>query len=174
MGLLARDVMQRYVGIIDAGASLEELERAFDEAGVGGFPVVECGCVVGVVSRTDVMHHLGAKSGKEPRLSSFYADLPSFDEHLGESFADAAARGGKAMEQLRVSDLMTASVVTVAPDAPLLDVACALTEHQIHRVLVTDDTTLVGIVSSLDIVRLVAQERLGPIQTRPLGVPREE
>ena len=174
MSLLARDVMERDVGIIDAGASLVELERAFDEAGVSGFPVVEGGSVVGVVSRTDVMHHLGAKPGKEPRLSSFYADLQSFDEHAGESFADAAVRGGKAMEQLRVSDLMTPSAVTVAPDAPLLEVARALTEHQIHRVLVTDGSILVGVVSSLDIVRLVAQERLGPIQVRPLGVPREE
>lgn len=174
MSLLARDVMQRNVGIIDAGASLVDLERAFDEAGVSGFPVVESGRVLGVVSRTDVMHHLGAKPGKEPRLSSFYADLHSFDEHAGESFADAAVRGGKAMEELRVCDLMTHSVVTVSPDASLLDVARALTENQIHRVLVTDDKTLVGVVSSLDIVRLVAQERLGPIQVRPLGVPREE
>jgi CBS domain-containing protein len=49
MSIVARDVMQRTVGIIDAGASLAELERAFEEAGVSGFPVVDGGRVVGVV-----------------------------------------------------------------------------------------------------------------------------
>ena len=166
MAVLARDVMQRNVGIIDAGASLKELERAFDEAGVSGFPVVDGGRVVGVVSRTDVLHRLTGKSGSEPRLSTFYADLANFEADLAtERFADAAARGGKPVEQLRVSDLMTASLATVSPDATLEDVSRTLTEHKIHRVLVTDERMLVGVVSSLDLVRLVAEGRLGPIQS---------
>ena len=162
MELYARNLMQRNVGIIDAQASVLELERAFEEAGVSGFPVVEGGRVVGVVSRADVLHQLGGKSGEEPRLSSFYADLASFgSEPATESFADAAARGGKPVDQLCVADLMTSSVVTVAPDATLYDVARTLVEHQIHRVLVTDGRTLVGVVSTLDVVRLVAEEKLG-------------
>ncbi len=164
MGLLARDVMQRNVGIIDAGASLAELENAFEEAGVSGFPVVHGGHVVGVVSRADVVRRLGDKSGQEPRLSTFYADLASFEaEHVAESFAEAAVRGGRAADELRVSDLMTESAITVAPDASLDDVARALVAHHIHRVLVTDEGTLVGVVSSLDLVRLVAEGKLGPV-----------
>lgn len=164
MSLFARNVMQRNVAIIDAQASLVELERAFDEAGVSGFPVVDRGRVVGVVSRADVLSQLGGKSGEEPRLSSFYADLASFATgHGAERFADAAARSGRPMDQLYVSDLMTPSVVTVAPDATLHHIARTLTEHAIHRVLVTDTGTLVGVVSSLDLVRLLAEERLGPL-----------
>lgn len=164
MDLCARNVMQRNVGIIDAQASLLELERAFEEANVSGFPVVEGGRVVGVVSRSDVLRQLDGKSGEEPQLSSFYADLASFgSERPAESFADAAARGGKPMDEMCVADLMTPSVVTVAPDATLQEVAQTLTEHQIHRVLVTDGRTLVGVVSTLDVVRLVAEEKLGPV-----------
>jgi len=164
MKLLARDVMKRDVGIVDAGASLVELERAFEEAGVSGFPVVQHGRVVGIVSRSDVVHQLAGKAGEEPRLSTFYADLAGFEaEQLRESFADAAARGGQAADELCVADLMTESVITVAPDAPLDDVARVLVTHEIHRVLVTDERTLVGIVSSLDLVRLVAQEKLVPV-----------
>jgi len=164
MTLLARDVMQRNIGIIDAGSSLTELERAFEEAGVGGFPVVDGGRVVGVVSRTDVIRRLGGKAGAEPRLSTFYADLSSFEvEHVSEGFAEAATRGGQAADELRVSDLMTASAITVAPDASIDDVARALVEHKIHRVLVTEDRTLVGVVSSLDLARLIAEEKFGPV-----------
>ena len=164
MSPFARDLMQRNVAIIDAQASLLELERAFEEARISGFPVVEGGRVVGVVSRADVLRQLGGKPGEEPLLSTYYADLASFEsEHARESFADAAARSGKTTDQLRVSDLMTPSAVTVAPDATLHDVARTLIEHRIHRALVTDAGTLVGIVSSLDIVRLVAEEKLGPV-----------
>ncbi len=163
MSVLARDVMQRNVGIIDAGSSLKELERAFDEAGVSGFPVVEGGRVVGVVSRTDVLHQLGGSAAGEPRLSTFYADLGNFETaRTGERFADAAARGGKPVGDLCVSDLMTPSVVTVSPEATLHDVSRTLVDHRIHRVLVTDDGMLLGVVSSLDLVRLVAEEKLVP------------
>ena len=47
MALTASDVMQHSVGVVDASASLAELEAAFVEAGVSGFPVVEGGRVVG-------------------------------------------------------------------------------------------------------------------------------
>ncbi|MDJ0788338.1 MAG: CBS domain-containing protein [Myxococcota bacterium] len=171
MDLLARDVMERNVAVVAAQATLLELEQAFEEAGVSGFPVVDGGRVVGVVSRADVLRQLGGKSGDEPRLSTFYAELPSFGSGLAdERFADAAARGGRPVEQLKVADLMTPSTVTVAPDATLLDVALALTEHRIHRVLVTDAGTLVGVVSSLDLVRLVAEEKLAVVTPRPRGV----
>jgi CBS domain-containing protein len=163
MGLLARDVMQRNVGIIDAGASLADLEQAFEEAGVSGFPVVQSGRIVGVVSRADVVRRLGDKAGDEPRLSTFYADLASFEaENVAERFAEAAARGGRSADDLRVSDLMTESAITVAPDTSLDDVARTLVAHHIHRVLVTDGGTLVGVVSSLDLVRLIAEEKLAP------------
>ena len=158
MALAAQDVMHRNVAVVDASATVAELERDFVEAGVSGFPVVDAGRVVGVVSRTDVLRQLGGKGGETPRLSTFYADLADFDhEAAAESFADAAARGGQPVEALRAHELMTRSVITVSPEAPIEDVARALVEHGVHRVLVTDGGTLVGIVSSLDLVRVIAE-----------------
>lgn len=160
MGLFARDVMQHDVKIIDADASLEELENAFLEAGVSGFPVVEHGSVVGVITRSDVVAQLGGKPGEPPRLSSFYADLTSFDgQHVPVRFSDLAATAPPEGDELRVSDLMTPSTITVAPDASLESVARTLVEHHVHRVLVTDAGTLVGIISSLDLCRLLADGR---------------
>lgn len=161
MTLTASEIMQRSVGIVDASASLPELEAAFAEARVSGFPVIAAGRVVGVVSRSDVLHQLGRKDEEKPRLSTFYADLGDYSaQNVCESFADAGARGGKPVEGLRAADLMTPSVITVAPDTAIADVARTLVEHAIHRVLVTDGGTLVGVVSSLDVVRMVAEGQL--------------
>lgn len=159
MALLARDLMNKDVGIVNASASLADLERAFVDAEVSGFPVVERGIVVGVVSRADVLRQLGDRM--KPRLSTFYADLGAFEaEEALETFAEASARGARRLEELRVEDLMTHSVFAVEPDTPVEDVARTLAEHRIHRVLVTDDGTLVGIVSALDVVRQVAEGTL--------------
>jgi len=163
MVLTARDVMQHSVGVVEASASLADLEAAFVEAGVSGFPVVEGGRVVGVVSRSDVLHQLGRKGDEAPRLSTFYADLGDYAAQGAlETFADATARGGKPVEGLRAGDLMTPSVITVAPDASIVDVAGTLVDHAVHRVLVTDGGTLVGLVSSLDVVRTVAEGAMLP------------
>jgi CBS domain-containing protein len=60
-----------------------------------------------------------------------------------------------------VRDAMIASVLTVDADAPVRDVARALVEHHVHRLVVTEGERPVGIVSSLDLARQVAEGRLG-------------
>ena len=75
MPRLAQDLMQRNVGIIDASASLAELESAFVEAGVSGFPVTERGRVVGVISLVDVIRQLASKGRETTILSTFYSEL---------------------------------------------------------------------------------------------------
>ena len=58
---------------------------------------------------------------------------------------------------MRTRDVMSSPVVTVAPDAPLLEVAGLLVEHGINAVPVVDGAgRLVGIVSEADLLPLEA------------------
>jgi CBS domain-containing protein len=66
------------------------------------------------------------------------------------------------MAQLTVRDVMHPAVIAVPPDQPLRAIAQTLTDQHVHRVLVTREGRLVGIVSTTDIVRLVANGRLKP------------
>jgi CBS domain-containing protein len=50
---------------------------------------------------------------------------------------------------------MTENVVSVAPETPVPEVARILRENKIHRVLVVDKETLLGIISSFDLIRLL-------------------
>ena len=56
---------------------------------------------------------------------------------------------------LRVEDVMTKSIAWVSPDAGIGAVAHRMREDRVHRVLVIDDTALVGIISSFDLVALL-------------------
>ena len=54
-----------------------------------------------------------------------------------------------------VEDHMSRDVVQVAPSAPIAAVARALREHQVHRVIVTENGRLRGVVSAFDLVALL-------------------
>lgn len=52
---------------------------------------------------------------------------------------------------MRIQDVMTRSVITVGPDAPVREVAHVLDEHRISGVLVVDEQgSLLGVVSEAD------------------------
>ena len=63
------------------------------------------------------------------------------------------------VSDLRVSDVMTEELVSIAPDASIPSLATLITENHVHRVLVVEDTAdgvgLVGIVSVFDLVALL-------------------
>ena len=64
-----------------------------------------------------------------------------------------------ALESLRntsVREVMTSEVISVAGDDPIHRIAEVMRSRRIHRVLVIEDGKLAGIVSSLDIVGVVA------------------
>jgi len=162
MGWTARDVMQAEVRTVGPGMALADLERAFLKERVTGFPVVERdGRLVGIVSRSDVVRQLSVEQSLGEQISDYYrqdgepsevAALPSVGEHVG-----------RRMEGLKVRDVMVERLVTVAPDEPLGDLARRLVKERIHRIPVVDDGRLVGIVSSIEFVRLFAEGRVGPV-----------
>jgi CBS domain-containing protein len=59
-----------------------------------------------------------------------------------------------------VAEAMASDPVTVAPDAPIHEVARLLCTRHHHRVLVTEDGDLKGLISTIDVIRLVAEGRL--------------
>jgi CBS domain-containing protein len=64
---------------------------------------------------------------------------------------------GKRLENLTVTDVMTGPPVAVYVDSPMEDVMKSLQEHRIVRVPVTNENTLVGIISRRDVIRAVLE-----------------
>ena len=158
MGWTARDVMQAEVRTVGANMALPDLERAFLKERVTGFPVVERdGQLVGIVSRSDVVRQLSVEQSVGEEMSDYYRQdsvpsvsaLPSIAEHVG-----------RRMEGLKVREVMIERLITCAPDEPLEDIARRLVKERIHRMPVVDDGRLIGILSSVEFVRLFAEGRV--------------
>jgi CBS domain-containing protein len=164
-----RDAMNPKVVHIAPGEPLAELERVLLAERLGGLPVVEHGRLVGVVSRSDIVRVLGSETALAEAQADFYREYhddpfaPS-ERAAREAEAEqeaAAEQVARRMTHLRVRDAMTPDVVRVEADAPVRDAAARMVERGVHRLVVTERDRLVGVLSALDLVRLVAEGRLG-------------
>lgn len=153
MAMTARDVMEPSVLTVAPEASLAEVQRLFVEEGIGGAPVVdERGRVVGVITGRDVLRAIDEE--RDTAISDthyFRQDLEfSGPEGMsdGEDFQDR-------LGELTAGGAMTPSLLAVAPDASVQEVAREIRRHRVHRILVIDDEELVGIISTFDLVALL-------------------
>jgi CBS domain-containing protein len=147
----ARDVMTTEVVKVPADLTVAELADVFMENEISGAPVVdEDGALVGVVSVFDVARQSSGETGvvTEQGNPEFY--VRGWEEqYTVEEFRKLRVQEG----HLTVRDVMTPAAFTVEEDDPISDVARTLVDGHIHRVLVTRGHEVVGIISSLDLLR---------------------
>lgn len=65
----------------------------------------------------------------------------------------ALTLGAGSLEQMKVSDIMTASVVTASPEMNIHDVACIFSKKKVHRLPVLENDRLVGMLSLTDLAK---------------------
>ncbi len=61
-------------------------------------------------------------------------------------------------EALLVRDIMTPTVYTVPEETPVAELARTMVAGRIHRLIVTRRDNVVGIVTTLDLLRLLYEE----------------
>ena len=57
-----------------------------------------------------------------------------------------------------VGEIMTPVVHTADPDTSVGELARLMSSERIHRVIITRDSAVVGLVSAMDLLRVVAEE----------------
>ena len=134
---------------ISGAASASDLAVILDENEVSGLPVTDqLDRVIGVVSRTDLLHRcIEGPLGTRPE-GSF---LASVAEGLG---------GRRGVASLGVvSEFMNPDPVIATLDDPPSAVAARMMEERVHRVIIVDEERhLLGILTTLDMLRVIATE----------------
>lgn len=160
MAIRVRDVMETELRTIGTKVPLAELERELIEQRVSGFPVVEGGQLVGVVSRSDIVRIIDVERSYDEHISDYYRMLSTADaDQAQQAEVEEGARVGARLEGLTVADAMIKTVITTEPDADLVQVAKLMVDRGIHRLPVSEGGQLVGIVTSLDLVHQIAEGR---------------
>ena len=148
--LRACDVMQRDVVSVRASDTVAEVERVLTDARISGLPVIDDNDrVVGVLSTKDLVRRR--------------ADGLSVQESAGYGVADELLDDTEPMlfdqpdgQPPCAGDLMTTEVVSVGPEATLVEVAGKMVENEVHRLLVVEGDKLLGLISTMDLLRPLA------------------
>lgn len=151
---VARDIMSRDVMSARDDMSLSELAEFLMDRQISGAPVANAeGRLVGVVSLSDLA--VAASEGEEVERELSYSD--DYYLEAWESSDDMSRHPGfQVVEDQRVvRDIMNPALFTVPETEPVGGIAAAMLESHIHRVLVTREGEIVGIVTTSDLLSLL-------------------
>lgn len=107
--------------------------------------------LVGVVSMTDIGRHVADHEFEPSQSHAFYRDVID-DETLED------LRQGYVEERVAtVRDVMTPVIHQVPATATVSEAARIMVREHIHRLVVTQGKEPVGIITSMDLLRVVAE-----------------
>jgi len=129
------DLMQGNVKTVGPEAALNEAVVSLTDSHISALAVVDgTGRMVGVISSTDIL--------------------------TSEAEAQDAVEREALFEQMVVRDIMTPRPLTVSPEADVREAAQQMLYADVHRLFVTSDEQVIGVISTTDIMRAVATGHL--------------
>lgn len=141
-----KDIMHKRLITASPEMTLKELASLFIHHGITGAPVVDLeGRLLGVVSQTDLVRH--ERDVAPPEVSSYYIEPEELSIRKGFHV--------EAPDDTRVKDVMTPKVITFDERAPVKDIARLMLDKRIHRVLITRHGKLCGIVTTMDMLKVL-------------------
>lgn len=174
--LRVRDLMAANVFTLAPEDTLRSAAAKLAEAGVGGAPVVRSGWVVGVLSRADILafvaeRHPCKEEVAEHAVGWIFGAWEEADANRPDGVVDQDALVTDALDTHTVLDVMSAPAFTIDPDALVKEAAMIMAREGVHRLIVSDDDTPVGILTTWDLVCAVAHGGLIPREdAAPVGI----
>jgi len=151
----AKDLMTPDVKTVGADWPLDRVAEFLIDHDISGAPVVDEGTLVGVISLTDLARHSGAQGASEgeERPAAYYRR--ELEHRYAEEEVDQLRMVGA---ETTAEDVMTPQVYDVSEHTSVKQVAQVMHRGQIHRVFVTADGDVRGVITTLDMLKVIAEE----------------
>jgi len=131
--------------------SIADLSKTLENRQIGGVPVVaKDGRLVGVITQSDLVDR--ARDLEMPPAINI------LDFHIYLQIPSHLLQRVEKLLGTTVGDCMTKDPVTVAPDAPVSQIAGLMAKQQVHTIPVVQGGKIVGIIGKMDLVRAMVQE----------------
>lgn len=150
MGYVAADIMSKDVICVSKDTDLRDLAKLFLSKGITGAPVLDRrGDLCGVISQTDLLYYQLSRDDELTVPSDFYSSVKVEGRALATGFQI------EDVNTATVEEVMTPVVHAVARTTSVESIARMMTKRHIHRVIVRQGKRVAGIISALDLLRVV-------------------
>jgi CBS domain-containing protein len=143
----ASDIMTSPVITIGPDTQVRHIAGLLFKHRISAVPVLDEGKLVGIVSEADLLHRHELGTEDAIRSGSWWLQLFGADHSVADYVKSHASRA---------RDIMTRTVISVAPDTPVAQIARLFEKHGVKRVPVLRGAKLVGIVSRSNLVQALA------------------
>jgi len=155
---LLKDIMTTNVLSVKAHWPIEALSQFFFDNLVSGAPVIDNNeKLLGVVSITDLAHInvLQRENTAVATTHDYYLD-PKVNQQLSQE--DITQFKIETESLLTVKDIMTPMIFDVDESTSISKTADIMLKGHIHRLFVTRNKAVVGIVTTMDMLKLIREQ----------------
>lgn len=155
--IVASQIMHKPVLCADPDDTVTKLEERLEDRHISGMPVVEDGRMIGIVTQNDIV--------RLPALMDSMADYVYGELLSSGPMLESADKDGDGMPDnlsfrgqvatMKVRDAMRRKVITCESDTPVERVMQLMADNNVHRIVVADSEQPVGIISTLDVIKLL-------------------
>jgi CBS domain-containing protein len=146
--------MTKGVKRVRASVTVREAAEFLMRHGISGALVVDAhGKPAGVFSQRDIAAYMQSKFVQVPETDWSRERAKETGEHIPTGHGYHFEK----FDQTPVAEVMTAGVITIAADAPLGAIARLMTLWKVHRVFIEEKGEIVGVVTSMDVLKWVDQ-----------------
>ena len=128
--------MTKRVIAVNPDDSLAQVRDIFDKNNIHHIPVVRYKQIVGMISKTDFVHFLHGFKGND------------MDKFIDET----------RLRSWKVEEIMTKGLAKVDSKEPIRNVLEVFLVNRFHALPIVDEGELVGIVTSFDLIKMIANE----------------
>jgi predicted transcriptional regulator len=150
----AKDLMTTDVQTVEADWPLDRVAQFLIDHEISGAPVVDDGKLVGVISLTDLARHSSTAGDPAADPSAYYRhELEA--QYSDEDLENLHITEG---DETTAEHVMTPQVYDVNERTSIRQVAQVMHRGGIHRVFVTEGGEIRGIITAMDMLKVVAKE----------------
>ncbi|MFB6247741.1 MAG: CBS domain-containing protein [Salinibacter sp.] len=149
----AKDLMTTDVKTVEANWPIDRVAQFLIDHDISGAPVVEDGQLVGVISLTDLARHSSSAGESVSERPTAYYRHELEGQYSEEDLNNLHLTEG---DETTAEHVMTPQVYDVNERTPIQQVAQVMHRGGIHRVFVTENGGVRGIITALDMLKVVA------------------
>lgn len=155
MTVIAREIMTPSVKAVPQDWTMQQLAQFLTENEITGSPVCDDDeHIIGIVTLKDIAEFRWNQVSGEPEK-----ELSETEKQQARQIRQMMLEG-MTRTPVEVHDIMTPSVMSVDAETSVQTIADIMMDEHLHRIFVTDRETITGIITTYDMLKLVAEPDL--------------